>query len=180
VTPQGDASDVVLRRAEPGDAEGIALTFRSRGLAAGTLQTPYPSLAQWKEKLATSAMKHYVFVALAEEQIIGHAGLHPTGDSPRRAHAWGVGIGVVEAWQGRGVGTRLMETLLDLADHWLGALRLELTVYVDNARAIRMYERLGFVHEGTHRAFALRDGVYVDCHAMARLHPNPPRLPSAG
>jgi putative acetyltransferase len=33
------------------------------------------------------------------------------------------------------------------------------------------------VHEGTQRAFALRDGRYVDCHMMARLHPNPPQLP---
>ena len=32
------------------------------------------------------------------------------------------------------------------------------------------------VPEGTHRGYALRDGVYVDAHAMARLHPDAPRI----
>jgi putative acetyltransferase len=56
-------------------------------------------------------------------------------------------------------------------------LRLELNVYVDNEPAIALYRKFGFEIEGTNRAFALRDGVYVDSHAMARLHPNPPTLP---
>ena len=51
-----------------------------------------------------------------------------------------------------------------------------LTVYTDNARAIALYEKAGFAHEGTHRAYALRAGRFVDAHAMARLHPNPPPL----
>ena len=58
-------------------------------------------------------------------------------------------------------------------------LRLELTVYVDNARAIALYRKFGFEVEGTHRAYALRDGAYVDALCMARLHPNPPTLPPA-
>ena len=58
-------------------------------------------------------------------------------------------------------------------------MRIELTVYTDNARAIALYEKSGFVHEGTHRAYALRHGRFVDAHAMARLHPDPPLLPSS-
>jgi putative acetyltransferase len=42
--------------------------------------------------------------------------------------------------------------------------------------ARRLYERHGFVLEGTHRAYAFRHGRYVDAHAMARLHPSPPTL----
>jgi putative acetyltransferase len=47
-------------------------------------------------------------------------------------------------------------------------------VFTDNARAIALYQRFGFRVEGTYRAYALRDGVYADALAMARLHPNPP------
>ena len=43
-----------------------------------------------------------------------------------------------------GVGTTLMETLLDLADHWLMLVRVELEVFADNEQAIRLYEKLGF------------------------------------
>jgi putative acetyltransferase len=169
-------NDVVIRRAEPSDAEGVALTFRAREASMGTLQNPYPSIAQWTERLARNATLNYVLVAVADGQIVGHAGLHGN-ENPRRAHAWLLGMSVRDDWQNRRVGTRLMEALIDLADNWLGALRLELTVYVENEHALKLYRRFGFEIEGTHRAFSLRDGQYTDTYAMARLHPRPPRLP---
>lgn len=171
-------ADVVVRRAEPSDAEGIALTFRSRNTAAGTLQNPYPSIAQWEERMKSNAAKDYVLVAVVGEEVIGHAGLHISTNA-RRAHAMAIGLGIRDDWQGRGVGTRLMQAAIDLADNWLGALRLELTVYCDNERAIALYRKFGFDIEGTHRAYALREGRLVDSYAMARFHPSPPRLPSA-
>ena len=58
---------------------------------------------------------------------------------------------------------------IDLADNWLDLSRLELTVYTDNEPAMRLYKKLGFVVEGTHRKYAFRDGVYVDAHCMARV-----------
>jgi putative acetyltransferase len=166
---------IIVRRAEPTDAEGIALTFRGRSAAAGTLQNPYPSIVYWRERLTTDAASNYIFVAVADGDVVGNCGLHGN-KNPRRQHVWGLGISVRDDWQGRGVGTRLMSTLIDLADNWLGALRLELTVYTDNAAAIAMYRKFGFEVEGTHRAFALREGQFVDSLAMARLHP---RLPAS-
>jgi len=168
---------IVVRRAEPSDAEAIALIFRARGAAAGTLQNPYPSTTQWHERLTRDAEMNYVFVALADGLVVGNCGLHGT-KNPRRQHVWGIGMSVRDDWQGKGVGTSMMATLIDLADNWLGALRLELTVYTDNTIAIALYKKFGFVVEGTHRAFALRDGGFVDALAMARFHPHPPQLPA--
>ena len=48
-------------------------------------------------------------------------------------------------------------------------MRLELSVYADNTRAIALYERFGFEREGLYRAYAWRAGAYVDSVAMARL-----------
>ncbi|HSQ10286.1 MAG TPA: GNAT family N-acetyltransferase [Burkholderiaceae bacterium] len=170
---------VVIRRAEPADATGIARTFQSRSAAAGTLQNPYPSVADWVERLGRDAASNYIFVALSGDDVIGHSGLH-SNKNPRRQHAWGLGISIREDWQRRGVGTRLMETVIDLADNWLGALRLELTVFSDNAAALALYRKFGFEVEGVHRAYALRVGQYCDTTAMARLHPKPPQLHPAG
>jgi putative acetyltransferase len=171
-------NDVVIRRMEPSDAEGVASTFRSRGAAFGTLQNPYPSIAEWAKRLADNdPARDYGFVALVSGAIVGHAGLHRSSPNPRRAHAWHLGMAVADEWQGRRIGTRLMETMIDLADQWLGVLRIELTVYCDNARAIALYEHFGFVIEGRHPAYSLREGEFVDTYTMGRLHPRPPRLP---
>lgn len=170
-------TDVLIRRAEPSDAEGVAAVFRARSASAGTLQNPYPSVAQWTERLERQTNNlNYMLVAVSGGEIVGHAALHGH-DNPRRAHVWLLGITVRDDWQNRGVGTRLMAAIIDLADNWVGAARIELTVYVDNAVALRLYRKFGFELEGTMRAYSLRDGRYTDTHAMARLHPRPPRLP---
>jgi putative acetyltransferase len=172
-------TEVVIRRAEPSDAEGVAALFRSREAALGTLQNPYPSVASWTDRMNRNATRSYSLIALADGEIIGHADLNGN-ENVRRAHAWHLGISVRDEWQGRGVGTRLMEALIELADNWLGAIRIELTVYCDNEPALSLYRKFGFEMEGTHRAFALRDGAYVDSYAMARLHPRPPQVQHSG
>jgi putative acetyltransferase len=69
-----------------------------------------------------------------------------------------------------------MQALCDYADGWAQILRIELTVFADNQRAIALYESCGFRREGLHRGFALRHGRYEDVLTMARLHPSPPAL----
>ena len=68
-----------------------------------------------------------------------------------------------------GVGTALMQAAVDMADHWLDLLRLELGVFVDNEPAVRLYQRFGFVIEGTLTRYAFRAGTYADVYAMARF-----------
>lgn len=70
-----------------------------------------------------------------------------------------------------------MSAAIDRADNWMNVLRVELTFYPDNEAACALCRRFGFVIEGRHRAYALRDGAYVDAVTMARSHPHPPVLP---
>ncbi len=84
-------------------------------------------------------------------------------------HVGEIGMAVRDDLQGRGVGSKLMEAALDLADNWLGLTRVELHVYTDNAAGIALYKKVGFEIEGTHRRYAFRDGEYVDAYSMARV-----------
>ena len=176
--------DIKVRRAEPADFEAFSRIFQDESAHAGTLQLPYPSRELWRKRLAESADGHYLFVALSGDEIVGNAGLHPQGTSPRRAHAMMVGMAVPSAWQGRGVGTALLRAMCELADGWLNVIRLELTVFTDNERAIGLYHKFGFELEGTHRAYALRAGRYVDAHFMARIRAKQtgdgPHVPNEG
>jgi putative acetyltransferase len=177
----GRAAPVGLeyRRAEPHDAEALAQFMADPVVFAGLLQLPYPGVETWRKRLESRAHEQdqLHLLALAEGVVVGSAGLHSLAWTPRRRHVAGLGISVAAAWQGKGVGDELMRRLLEWADNWAGYLRIELSVYVDNARAIALYRKHGFVEEGTSRAHALRDGVYVDSLLMARLHPRPPQLP---
>ena len=177
----GRAAPVVTeyRRAEPRDAEALAQFMADPAVFAGLLQLPYPGVEGWRKRLESRAHEQdqLHLLALAEGVVVGSAGLHSLAWTPRRRHVAGLGISVAAAWQGKGVGDELMRRLLEWADNWAGYLRIELSVYVDNVRAIALYRKHGFVEEGVNRAHALRDGVYVDSLMMARLHPRPPQLP---
>jgi L-phenylalanine/L-methionine N-acetyltransferase len=80
-----------------------------------------------------------------------------------------IGMAVRDDWQGKGVGTALMEAALDLADEWLNLKRIELNVYTDNAAALALYENFGFELEGTYRSYAFRDGRYVGAYSVASI-----------
>lgn len=169
------APSIIVRREEPEDAEALARLLGDEGVYPQTLQLPHVSRQFWRERIAKYDPAKYALVAEIDGAIAGSAGLF-INERPRQRHCALLGIGVGTAWAGKGVGSALMRELLRAADGWLNLLRVELTVFTDNERAIRLYQRFGFAIEGTLRANALRDGVYVDAHVMGRLHPRPPQL----
>jgi len=168
---------ITLRRATPADAAAVARQMADDAVFANLMQLPWPTEALWRQRLEkmAAAAESAELLLLAERDgvLLGSLGLHPM-DRVRRRHAAMLGISVGAAHQGQGVGTALMQAVCDYADRWAHLLRLELTVFADNARAIALYRRFGFEQEGRHRAYALRDGAYVDVLSMARLHPHPP------
>lgn len=168
-------ADLIIRRAELSDADALARLYAHAGTYSGTLQLPYPSAAMWRGRLERPPEEVVALVALIDGELVGQAGLHME-KNVRRRHAAHIGIGVADPFAGKGVGTALMAELINLADNWLQLLRLELTVFVDNQAAQGLYRKFGFEVEGTHRAYALRNGVLMDVHAMARLHPQQPSI----
>lgn len=174
-----------LRRATPADAADFARINSHPDVQPNLMQLPYGNAERWKQILSENdqpGRTDCVLVAERAGQMVGSAGLHPVGQALRRRHAAVLGISVAPEAQGQGVGRALMQALCDYADRWAQVLRIELTVFADNERAVRLYRSMGFVHEGTHRGYALRNGEYIDVLSMARLHPRPPRLawPEAG
>lgn len=159
---------IQIRSAEPADYAALQVLFTLPGVIHGTLQIPFTSQEEWRKRCIDRPQNARFLVACAREEIIGSASLN-VPLSPRRRHVGEVGLCVHDAWQRRGVGSRLLGAVVELADRWLNLSRIELTVYTDNAPAIALYEKLGFRREGLLRSFAFRDGAFVDAFAMARV-----------
>ena len=170
---------ITVRRASIKDAAAYARMMGDPAVYAGLMQLPYTDEEIWRTRLAESAAPGKTDLPLAAEingEVVGSAGLHPVGPALRRRHALTLGISVMREAQCKGVGSALMAAMCDYADRWVGALRIELTVYCDNAAAIHLYRKFGFEIEGTFKGYAMRNGDYVDAHSMARFHPKPPRI----
>ena len=162
-----DTSSITIRATEPEDHERVKSIYEQPG-AFGTLMLPYPTASSWKERINRTPPNAHTLLALIDETAVGHIGFVPA-QNPRRKHVAEIGMAVHDSYVGLGIGQKLMSAVIDLADNWLNFSRIELTVYVDNERAINLYRRNGFEIEGTHQKYAFRAGELVDCHAMARV-----------
>lgn len=177
VAAQPLPADVVIRAAEPADATGISALIGDAAVVPGTLQLPDMAVASRLEMLQRIGPTECRLVAAHAGQVIGMAALYAAGTSLRRQHVRMLAIAVAADWHGRGIGSAMLARLIGWADRWAGVLRIELHVHADNPRARALYERFGFREEGLHRAYALKDGRWMDSWSMARLHPQPPQLP---
>ncbi len=77
-------------------------------------------------------------------------------------------IGEKDLW-GRGYGTEATRLMLDHAFSTMGLHRVSLAVFAFNERAIRSYEKVGFVVEGRAREAIFRDGRFWDEISMSML-----------
>ncbi|MFR2331562.1 MAG: GNAT family N-acetyltransferase [Flavonifractor plautii] len=155
-----------IRPAGPEDAAEITALRRMPGVfeqAASLLRPPPPGGA------SPPAGQGRCLLAVSPDHTVLGLVMLTVESNPRRRHTGGLGIMVRTDCQGQGIGTALLEAVLDLADNWLMLHRVELEVYADNGDAIRLYQRFGFETEGRKREAAVKAGDYVDMLVMARL-----------
>ena len=112
-----------------------------------------------------------MFVAVADGEVVGWCDIqrHPF---PAHSHRGTLGIGVVPDYRGQGAGARLMDRALKQA-FASGFVRIEFSVRADNLRAMRLYERFGFIREGVLRDAVFVDGEFHDTIAMALIDRGP-------
>lgn len=159
---------LVIRARTSADAEEIAAMQQQPGFRAGTLRLPYPKLEDVRKFIESETPGSVSLVAVMDGMIVGDIGLYRF--IGRRSHAAGIGMGVHDTYQRRGIGRALLGEIVAIADDWLNLTRLELTVFIDNTGAIGLYESFGFVREGRLQDFAFRAGSFIDAYSMARIN----------
>jgi len=108
-------------------------------------------------------------VAVDSENTVIGALLFQGGDRRAVQHSTELSISVQREWRDQGVGTALLSRGIEWARSSDVVKRLELHVFAENARAIRVYEKLGFEVEGCLRRGVFREGQYHDQLVMSLL-----------
>jgi RimJ/RimL family protein N-acetyltransferase len=106
----------------------------------------------------------------AGDELVGEVVLNDW-DEGNRSCGFRTLIGA--AGRGRGLGTEATRLVVEHGLTTMGLHRISLEVYDFNPRARHVYEKVGFVHEGTGREALLFDGEWIDVHYMAILEPAP-------
>ena len=165
-----DGTEVVLRAIEPSDREAY-LEFH-RGLSDESRYLRYFSA---RRRLPENEVLHYLdvdqrdhagIVALVDGALVGHA-LYDRNESGADAE---VALEVSDTFQGRGVGTLMLEELAKLARQ-MGITRLLAHVLPGNRRMLTVFRDLGFAERATFEDGVLR--VALDLAADAGFDDSP-------
>lgn len=108
-----------------------------------------------------------VFYAVDNGQVVGWCDIFPFSN-PRQVHRGGLGMGLLAAYRGQGIGSLLLNKTLEKAKEF-GLEKVELNVYTSNTNAIALYKKMGFTEEGLIKHYRKLDGQYFDCLSMAKF-----------
>jgi RimJ/RimL family protein N-acetyltransferase len=168
-----DGRAVRIRRAVPEDAGAVLGYLRQVGGETDNLtfgsEGPNLSESEEREYLARvgESDNSLAVVATVGDAIVGSL-TFDGGHRSRLRHAGEFGISVAQAYAGLGIGRALIEHMLEWAERGGVVRKINLKVRADNAGAIRLYERMGWVHEGRTTRDTLIDGQFNDCLLMGR------------
>ncbi|MFL5943919.1 MAG: GNAT family N-acetyltransferase [Gaiellaceae bacterium] len=161
---------MIVRRAEPSDAEGLKELADAVGTEPeGWLVTTDGWRDVADERRYLRAIRRYpnaaVFVADDEGAIVGRLSI-ARDQHPASPHVADLGLMVAASHRRRGIGTALLQAALQWAGE-SGVRKLELHVFPWNKAAIALYENFGFEQEGYRKSHYRRGDDYVDAVLMA-------------
>lgn len=116
---------------------------------------------------AITSINGPVYYAIQNDQVVGWCDVFPE-DNPRLSHRGTLGMGLLPEFRGKGVGSRLLQAVLDHAKKF-GLEKVELKVYTTNESAISLYKKFGFEQEGYIKNYRKLDGRYFDCLVMGKF-----------
>jgi ribosomal protein S18 acetylase RimI-like enzyme len=159
----------IIRQIELGDAENFRACLDSVARERMYLaQVEAPPLEKVRDFVAQSVEADAAqYVAVANGIIVGWCDVFPHWAYALK-HVGTLGMGVHADFRGQGLGRSL---LLKTLEHALmnGVFRVTLEAREDNLRAIRLYEQVGFKHEGRAPCALRFDGMFYAGVTMALL-----------
>ena len=167
--------DITLREATPEDAKELLHVMNILDKETPFLLVNPHSLTLKEEAMADQIDFIYeednqlILLAFNHDELIGVATVTGENDQPVR-HIGEIGISILKEYWGYGLGTIMIEEIIDWATDGKVIKRLEIKVQERNKRAFSLYQKLNFEIEGTIKCgFLSEDNEYLDIILMSYI-----------
>jgi L-phenylalanine/L-methionine N-acetyltransferase len=162
-------TNITIRGRTGDDWRGLLAICRALPPDENPLGVAYPGddLAR-TEFAAPNYSTTFGLVAEIDGAVVGEIGIERNrGRQVHSAHI--VRFMVAPTHQGSGIGRQLLEALINLAENSLNLTRIDHLIPVENAPALNLHRKQGFVIEGKFHHVFFRDGRYLDAFLLARV-----------
>ena len=106
--------------------------------------------------------KAVMIVAEADGKVVGSCSVFSNQEKRKIRHRCSMGIGLLEEYCEQGLGTAMLNILIEMAKQ-MGYELMELIVVADNTRAQGLYRKCGFIESGRYyHGMKFDDGSYDD------------------
>lgn len=109
-----------------------------------------------------------MLLAIVDGKIVG-IGTISSSHIIKSRHSGELGIVVAQEYQGKGIGTSIIQQLIDWAKGNEVTTRIQLDTRTDNELAVKLYQSFGFEIEGCLKNSTLLDGKYYDLYVMGMM-----------
>ena len=172
IIPLKNQKLVTIRQAEIADAEGLLQCIKAYIPESSYIpkleQEITLSIEQERAWINSFLISDNSLLLVAEynNQIIGNIDL--TG-SKRKAmeHTAVIGMGLLKAWRNVGLGTQLLQFIIEWAKENEVLELIWLQVYTQNELALKVYRRVGFEENGVIKGFFKQNNTYFDNLTMS-------------
>ncbi|MCX6267600.1 MAG: GNAT family protein [Bacteroidetes bacterium] len=167
---------IILRPLEAGDLEKTLLWRNHLAIREAAMAHPFPVTRDqeknWFDHVLNSKDNNTIYFAIVravDGEFAGYLFLNRINWISRTCY-FSIYIGE-EINQGKGYGSESLQLILEYAFQVLNLRKVLLEVNASNKAAITLYERTGFVVEGTLREQFFIRGQYIDSLVMGIFHP---------
>ena len=165
---------VVFREAEGSDSQEVVDFYNALGGESDFLsfaENEFPATVEAEEKaieVMKKSISEIMLLALVDNKIIG-IGTINSSPKNRLKHVGTFGIGIQEKYCNIGLGSYMLESIIDWAKNNGQTKKISLLTREDNKRGYRVYEKFGFEVEGVMKKDNFEKGEYFNTISMALL-----------
>lgn len=167
-------SEIIYREPVVEDAQKIVDFYNYVGgettfLSFEKDEYPLDVEAQKEDIVSTKAHPASIMLLAMDGDEIAGIGTINSSNKIKSRHQGELGIVVAKKYQAKGIGTTIMNKLIDFCRSNGITTRIQLDTRCDNEVAVKLYERLGFEIEGRLPNTTLLNGVYYDLYVMGLM-----------